>query len=132
SRPAGDRCARAARARDCPHRRRRAHPARRVAHPAGRAGRPPRDRDALSSRGALAQGARDPEGGGFLEGAQLARWDRRVGGERGPEVAALLGRLTDQDAEGGTRTPTGLRPLAPEASASTSSTTSARGAERRI
>ena len=28
-------------------------------------------------------------------------------------------------AEGGTRTPTGLRPLAPEASASTSSTTSA-------
>src|SRR5438034_7004351 len=29
-------------------------------------------------------------------------------------------------AEGGTRTPTGLRPLAPEASASTSSTTSAR------
>src|SRR5207253_11497435 len=29
-------------------------------------------------------------------------------------------------AEGGTRTPTGLRPLAPEASASTNSTTSAR------
>src|SRR5205814_2322277 len=40
-------------------------------------------------------------------------------------------RLTDQTrlsfscAEGGTRTPTSLRPLAPEASASTSSTTSA-------
>src|SRR5213082_2364043 len=32
-------------------------------------------------------------------------------------------------AEGGTRTPTGLRPLAPEASASTSSTTSAKGGD---
>src|SRR6266498_3927962 len=35
-------------------------------------------------------------------------------------------RFRDTSAEGGTRTPTGLRPLAPEASASTSSTTSAR------
>src|SRR2546425_12206475 len=46
-----------------------------------------------------------------------------------------LGRWTQTcrgiDAEGGTRTPTGLRPLAPEASASTSSTTSARTFEER-
>ena len=36
-------------------------------------------------------------------------------------------RVCQDGAEGGTRTPTGLLPLAPEASASTSSTTSARG-----
>src|SRR5205823_2407495 len=52
--------------------------------------RPPRDRHALPSRGALAQGARDSEGGGFLESTQPARWNRCVGGERGSGVAAVL------------------------------------------
>ena len=42
------------------------------------------------------------------------------GGGRSPADTVLK-----LHAEGGTRTPTGLRPLAPEASASTSSTTSA-------
>src|SRR5207248_9410995 len=44
------------------------------------------------SRRALAQGARDPEGGGLLEGAEPAWRNRWVGGERGPVVAAVLDR----------------------------------------
>src|SRR5205807_6176212 len=52
--------------------------------------RSPRDRDPLPSRGTLAQGARDPEGGGFLAGAQPARRDRCVGGERGSDTAEIL------------------------------------------
>src|SRR6266542_1492215 len=125
----------AARVRDHPHRRRRADTAFRAADPLGGVGRPPRDCDALPPRRALPQGARDPEGGGFLEGAQPAWGNRRVGGERGSGTAQILDAWTPRrlgvsasiaHAEGGTRTPTGLRPLAPEASASTSSTTSAR------
>src|SRR5437899_812626 len=42
-----------------------------------------------------------------------------------PRYREGAGTAPDYHAEGGTRTPTGLRPLAPEASASTSSTTSA-------
>src|SRR5439155_641938 len=158
-RSAGGRRARAARVRDRAHRRRRADAVGGAPGSAGRAGRSPRDRDPLPPWSALAQGARDPQGGGLLESAQSAGRDRRVGGERGSESPAVLNgsreqgagsrpeptqRFTARDwnvplpapgsplpapdyhAEGGTRTPTGLRPLAPEASASTSSTTSAR------
>src|SRR5881392_2607999 len=145
--------ARGARVRDRPHRRGGADSVGRAARSVGGAGRPPRGGDPLPPRRALAQGARDPEGGGLLEGAEPAWRNRRVGGERGPVVAAVLAvvqadcrtvgllgvRPSDRPtvrlshAEGGTRTPTGLRPLAPEASASTSSTTSAwRRGERRI
>src|SRR5689334_649279 len=44
---------------------------------------------------------------------------------RRSNVPSVRGGALGNSAEGGTRTPTGLRPLAPEASASTSSTTSA-------
>src|SRR5947207_10233388 len=152
-RTARHRRARAARVPDRPHRRGRADSVGRAARPLGGAGRPPGGGDPLPPRRALAQGARDPEGGGLLEGAEPAWRDRRGGGERGPVAAAVLavgqadGRTVGllavggsyrptvrlSHAEGGTRTPTGLRPLAPEASASTSSTTSAwRRGERRI
>src|SRR6266403_6290532 len=73
----------------------------------------------MPSRSPVAQGAGDSQRSGILECAQLSWRDRRLvsrGGRHGSEVLS---------AEGGTRTPTGLRPLAPEASASTSSTTSA-------
>src|SRR5439155_3589593 len=39
-------------------------------------------------RGAVAQSARDSQGGGLLEGAEPAGRDRRVGGERGSVAAA--------------------------------------------
>src|SRR5687767_5639606 len=52
----------------------------------------------------------------------MTRKERRRPRDPGAAVA-----LSYFSAEGGTRTPTSFRPLAPEASASTSSTTSARG-----
>src|SRR2546429_3618137 len=82
--------ARGARVRDRPHRRGGADSVGRAARSVGGAGRPPRGGDPLPPRRALAQGARDPEGGGLLEGAEPAWRNRWVGGERGPVVAAVL------------------------------------------
>src|SRR5947207_5095132 len=104
--------ARAARVRDRPHRRGRADSVGRAARSFGGAGRPPGGGDPLPPRRALAQGARDPEGGGLLEGAEPAWRDRRVGGERGPVAAAVLavgqadGRTVGLLAVGGSYRPT--------------------------
>src|SRR6188508_1407281 len=50
--------------------------------------------------------------------------------ERRGRLVRAAPHLEEPYAEGGTRTPTGLRPLRPERSASTSSTTSAREPKR--
>ncbi len=91
-----------ARARDRAHRRRGAHAVGRAAGSPGRAGRAPRDRDALPPWSALAQGARDPQGRGLLEGAKPAGRDRCLGGERGSEFAEVLKGSGEQGAGSGT------------------------------
>jgi len=70
----------------------------------------------FSSAPGLAGGARD---------ATVLRAGRPVD-KRTPPAAAAAGGAFVRHAEGGTRTPTGYRPLRPERSASTNSTTSAK------
>ena len=62
-----------------------------------------------------------------LPGDRGGRADEPTGNNDDGPVIREPPSLFHMSAEGGTRTPTSFRPLAPEASASTSSTTSARG-----
>ena len=61
--------------------------------------------------------------------AACGAWPAASTGGPGRLIGRWCGTEEGQSAEGGTRTPTGLRPLRPERSASTNSTTSARAAK---
>src|SRR5690606_27135761 len=74
------------------------------------------------------EGARPSSAGRMVRGAYRPGGGNPGGGNPKTETPAVAGVLFN--AEGGTRTRTGLRPLRPERSASTNSTTSAEATER--